>query len=89
MTFQYYFVNFEVTIKCLEENNHIDKRIVRFTIPLGSTINMDGAAIYEAVAAIFIAQHRGIELSFVQVLVVAITATAVSVGAAGIPQVFD
>ncbi len=48
---------------------------------------MDGAAIYEAVAAIFIAQHRGIELSFVQVLVVAITATAVSVGAAGIPQV--
>lgn len=53
-----------ITIKCLEDNNHIDKRVTRFVIPIGSTINMDGTALYEAVAAIFIAQIRGISLSF-------------------------
>lgn len=53
-----------ITIKCLEDNNHIDKRVTRFVIPIGSTINMDGTALYEAVAAIFIAQIRGIPLSF-------------------------
>ena len=49
---------------------------------------MDGTALYEAVAAIFIAQYRGIELDFVKVIIIAITATAASIGAAGIPQVF-
>ncbi len=52
-----------VTFRCLEENNHIDKRITRFVLPIGATINMDGTALYEAVAAIFIAQATGRVLS--------------------------
>lgn len=76
-----------MTYKCLEEKNMIDRRIVRFCIPIGATINMDGTALYEAVAAIFIAQYRQVELSFVQIIVISITATAASIGAAGIPQV--
>ena len=43
-------------MKCLEENNKVDKRVVSFVIPVGATINMDGTALYEAVAALFIAQ---------------------------------
>nr|XP_019563270.2 excitatory amino acid transporter 3-like [Aedes albopictus] len=75
-----------VTMKCLEEKNHIDPRITRFVIPIGTTINMDGTALYEAVAAIFIAQMRGIELTFGKVVAVAITATAASIGTAAVPQ---
>ncbi|XP_052872266.1 excitatory amino acid transporter 3-like [Anopheles cruzii] len=75
-----------VTMQCLEEKNHIDKRVSRFVLPIGATINMDGTALYEAVAAIFIAQLRGLSLSFGNVLAISITATAASIGAAGIPQ---
>lgn len=52
-----------ITFRCLEENNHIDKRVTRFVLPVGATINMDGTALYEAVAAIFIAQMNDINLS--------------------------
>lgn len=55
-------------------------------MPIGATINMDGTALYEAVAAIFIAQVRGISLSLGSLVAVSITATAASIGAAGIPQ---
>lgn len=55
-------------------------------MPIGATINMDGTALYEAVAAIFIAQVRGITLSLGSLVAVSITATAASIGAAGIPQ---
>lgn len=75
-----------VTFQCLEEKNHIDTRVTRFVIPIGATINMDGTALYEAVAAIFIAQVRGIALSIGQVVAISITATAAAIGAAGIPQ---
>ncbi|CAG2110692.1 unnamed protein product [Medioppia subpectinata] len=64
----------------------VDRRIVRFCIPIGATINMDGTALYEAVAAIYIAQYRDVDLDFVKIIVIAITATAASIGAAGIPQ---
>ncbi|KAG7208301.1 hypothetical protein KM043_014541 [Ampulex compressa] len=75
-----------VAISCLEEKNGVDPRITRFVLPIGATINMDGTALYEAVAAIFIAQVRKISLSFGQLVAVSITATAASIGAAGIPQ---
>ncbi|XP_026153186.1 excitatory amino acid transporter 1 isoform X1 [Mastacembelus armatus] len=75
-----------VTFKCLEENNRIDKRITRFVLPVGATINMDGTALYEALAAIFIAQVNNMEMNFGQIITISITATAASIGAAGIPQ---
>ncbi|XP_055978318.1 excitatory amino acid transporter 5 [Sorex fumeus] len=75
-----------ITFKCLLENNHIDRRIARFVLPVGATINMDGTALYEAVAAIFIAQVNNHELDFGQIVTISITATAASIGAAGIPQ---
>ncbi len=61
--------------------------MVRFCVPLGASINMDGTALYEAVAALFIAQYRDIPLSFAQIITISITSIAVSIGAAGIPQV--
>ncbi|XP_012147768.1 excitatory amino acid transporter 1 isoform X1 [Megachile rotundata] len=75
-----------IAINCLEERNNIDPRITRFVLPIGATINMDGTALYEAVAAIFIAQVRQVSLTFGQLVAVSITATAASIGAAGIPQ---
>uniref|UniRef100_A0A1A7X546 Amino acid transporter n=1 Tax=Iconisemion striatum TaxID=60296 RepID=A0A1A7X546_9TELE len=75
-----------ITFKCLEENNKVDKRVTRFVLPVGATINMDGTALYEALAAIFIAQVNAYDLNFGQILTISITATAASIGAAGIPQ---
>ncbi|XP_067429644.1 excitatory amino acid transporter 2-like isoform X1 [Thunnus thynnus] len=75
-----------VTFRCLEENLGIDKRVTRFVLPVGATINMDGTALYEAVAAIFIAQMNGIELDWGQIITVSMTATLASVGAASIPS---
>ncbi|XP_031232698.1 excitatory amino acid transporter 5 isoform X2 [Mastomys coucha] len=59
-----------ITFKCLLENNHIDRRIARFVLPVGATINMDGTALYEAVAAIFIAQVNNYELDFGQIITI-------------------
>ena len=56
------------TIKCTEEYNGIDKRISRFVLPLGATVNMDGTALYEGVCALWIAQLHGIDLSAGQVI---------------------
>lgn len=75
-----------VTFRCAEEKNHVDKRITRFVLPVGATINMDGTALYEAVAAVFIAQLNGMDLSIGQIITISITATAASIGAAGVPQ---
>jgi len=75
-----------VTINALEEKNGVDPRIARFVLPIGATINMDGTALYEAVAALFIAQLSGTSVSIGQVIAISITATAASIGAAGIPQ---
>uniref|UniRef100_A0AAQ4QX10 Amino acid transporter n=1 Tax=Gasterosteus aculeatus aculeatus TaxID=481459 RepID=A0AAQ4QX10_GASAC len=75
-----------VTFRCLEENLGIDKRVTRFVLPVGATINMDGTALYEAVAAIFIAQMNGIHLDPGQIVTVSLTATLASVGAASIPS---
>lgn len=59
-----------VTFRCLEENLKIDKRVTRFVLPIGATINMDGTALYEAVAAIFIAQMNDIALDGGQIITV-------------------
>ncbi|CAI5664650.1 excitatory amino acid transporter 2 isoform X1 [Oreochromis niloticus] len=75
-----------VTFRCLEENLGIDKRVTRFVLPVGATINMDGTALYEAVAAIFIAQMNGVNLDPGQIITVSLTATLASVGAASIPS---
>jgi len=75
-----------ITLRCLEEKNGVDRRVTRFVIPIGATINMDGTALYEAVAAIFIAQVNRRRLSFVNLATISITATTASIGAAGIPQ---
>ncbi|XP_062868572.1 excitatory amino acid transporter 5 isoform X2 [Trichomycterus rosablanca] len=75
-----------ITMKCLLENCNVNRQIARFVLPVGATINMDGTALYEAVAAIFIAQVNEYELDFGQLVTISITATAASIGAAGIPQ---
>ncbi|XP_014474206.1 PREDICTED: excitatory amino acid transporter 1 isoform X2 [Dinoponera quadriceps] len=75
-----------IAISCLEGPNGIDSRVSRFVMPIGATVNMDGTALYEAIAAIFIAQVRKVSLSFGQLIAISITATAASIGAAGIPQ---
>uniref|UniRef100_A0A8D3DMB5 Amino acid transporter n=1 Tax=Scophthalmus maximus TaxID=52904 RepID=A0A8D3DMB5_SCOMX len=75
-----------VTFRCLEDNLGIDKRVTRFVLPVGATINMDGTALYEAVAAIFIAQMNAIDLDWGQIITVSMTATLASVGAASIPS---
>lgn len=59
-----------ITFKCLEENNGVDKRITRFVLPVGATINMDGTALYEALAAIFIAQVNNFDLNFGQIITI-------------------
>jgi len=75
-----------VTMECVEDKNGVDSRAAAFVLPLGATINMDGTALYEAVAAMFIAQIYGVDLSLGSQIVVFLTATLASVGAAGIPH---
>lgn len=74
-----------VTMECVEEAG-ISRRSTEFVVPLGATINMDGTALYEAAAAIFIAQAIGFDLSFTQQVIIAVTATLAAIGAAGIPE---
>ena len=75
-----------VTIECVEKNNQVSNRSASFVLPLGATVNMDGTALYEAVAVIFIAQSMGTELGGADLVVVFLTATLAAIGAAGIPQ---
>lgn len=75
-----------VTMECVIENNSVSEKTASFVLPLGATVNMNGTALYEAVAAIFIAQSLGIELSFASLLIIFITASLAAIGAAGIPE---
>lgn len=74
-----------VTLKNTRENLGISNKITSFVVPLGATINMDGTAIYQGVAVIFIAQFYGLDLSFLQLLTVVITTILASIGTAGVP----
>ena len=75
-----------VTMECAEKEGGVSERSANFVLPLGATINMDGTALYEAAAAIFIAQVIGMDLSVMQQMTIALTATLAAVGAAGIPE---
>jgi Na+/H+-dicarboxylate symporter len=75
-----------VTMECAMKKAGVSKRSTEFVLPLGATINMDGTALYEAAAALFIAQAYGVELSLFGQLTVALTATLAAIGAAGIPE---
>ncbi|WP_083270963.1 dicarboxylate/amino acid:cation symporter [Bacillus marinisedimentorum] len=74
-----------VTIKNTQENLGVSRTTSSFVLPLGATINMDGAAIYQGIAVVFVAQFYGIELAFTDLLIVVITATLASIGSAGVP----
>lgn len=75
-----------LTMECVEKKNLVSQRASSFVLPLGATINMDGTALYEAVAAIFIAQSFGIHLEPGHQIVIFLTATLAAIGAAGIPE---
>lgn len=75
-----------VTIECAETLGGVSKRAAGFVLPLGATVNMDGTALYEAVAVVFLFQCFGIVLGPTQLVIIVITATLAAVGAAGIPS---
>jgi DAACS family dicarboxylate/amino acid:cation (Na+ or H+) symporter len=73
------------TIHCTQENLGVSKNIASFVLPLGSTVNMNGTAIFQAIAAVFISQAYGIDLGWESLLMIVVSATLSAVGAAGIP----
>jgi Na+/H+-dicarboxylate symporter len=74
-----------VTMECVENNLGVSKEVTSFVLPLGATINMDGTSLYQAVAAVFIAQAFGIDLTIADQLTIVLTATLASIGAAAVP----
>ena len=76
-----------LTLTCVEQRAGVSNRVSSFVLPLGATINMDGTALYEVVAVLFIAQlHPDFDLTFADQIIVAFTALLASIGAAGIPH---
>ena len=75
-----------VTMECVEENLGVDKEVTSFVLPIGATINMDGTSVYQGVAAVFIAQAFGLELSLSAQLGIIFTATLASIGTAAVPS---
>ncbi len=75
-----------LTMECVEKNAGVSNRTSSFVLPLGATVNMDGTALYECVAAIFIAQAYGLEMGFAQQFTVVLVALLTSIGVAGIPS---
>lgn len=74
-----------VTKQCVENNLGVDEEVSSFVLPIGATINMDGTSLYQAIAAVFIAQAYGLDLSFSQQITIIITATLASIGSAAVP----
>lgn len=75
-----------LTMEAVENNSGVSNKVTSFVLPLGATINMDGTALYECVAAMFIAQAYGVEMTIIKQLIVVVTALLASIGAAGIPM---
>jgi Na+/H+-dicarboxylate symporter len=76
-----------LTLKTAETNLNIKKEISSFVIPIGTTVNMDGSAIYLGLSAIFVSQLIGLDLSLIEYVIISLTATIGSIGAAGVPSV--
>ena len=76
-----------ITLRCTEQHLHVKKDIASFVVPLGATMNMDGTALYEAAAALFVARLAGIELDFANQAIVFFVAMLGAIGAPGIPSV--
>jgi len=74
-----------ITMECVEKNAGVSNRTTSFVLPLGATVNMDGTALYECVAALFIAQAYGLELTFASQFTIVLIALLTSIGVAGIP----
>ncbi|HMA62653.1 MAG TPA: dicarboxylate/amino acid:cation symporter [bacterium] len=74
-----------VTMKCAQENLGVSNSISSFVLPLGATINMDGTALYQGVAALFVAQAYGVDLTFGNYVTIILTSTLASIGSAGVP----
>ena len=75
-----------VTMECVEGNLGVDKEVTSFVLPIGATINMDGTSVYQGVAAVFIAQAFGLDLSLSAQLGIIFTATLASIGTAAVPS---
>lgn len=75
-----------LTMEAVEKNSGVSNKTSSFVLPLGATINMDGTALYQCIAVLFIAQAYEVDLSFLQQIIVIITALLASIGAAGIPM---
>ena len=75
-----------VTIECLEDNVGVSKKVASFVLPIGATVNMDGTSLYQAVAVVFLAQLHMVDLTMAQQMVIVMTATLSSIGAAAVPS---
>lgn len=75
-----------VTMRCVQDNAGVSKRTASFTLPLGATVNMDGTALYECVAVVFVAQVLGYQLGFGEQFMIVTAALLTSIGVAGIPS---
>jgi Na+/H+-dicarboxylate symporter len=75
-----------LTISCVEERAGVSRKICGFVLPLGATVNMDGTALYECVAAMFVLQTQGIHLGFGEQFLIVMLALLTSIGVAGIPS---
>ncbi len=75
-----------VTMRCIQEHAGVSKKTASFTLPLGATVNMDGTALYECIAVIFVAQVMGVELTLAGQALIVLSALITSIGVAGIPS---
>jgi len=75
-----------ITMRCVQDNAGVSKKTASFTLPLGATVNMDGTALYECIAVLFVAQVMGLEMTFAAQMLVVISALLTSIGVAGVPS---
>jgi len=79
-------VTLPLTMSAVTEHSGVSKKVASFTLPIGATVNMDGTALYECIATIFIAQVYGVDLTISEQIIVVVTALLASIGAASVPM---